>query len=47
MQNIKIYNTPKGSAFLSGRQECCISKDDPFTLVYRMKDIWSQNLFYV
>jgi len=26
MQNIKIYNIPKGSAFLSGMQESCISK---------------------
>ena len=43
MQNIKIYNTPKGSAFISGRQKCYISKDDPFTAGYRLNDTWSQN----
>ena len=43
MQNIKIYNTPKGPTFLLVRQECCISKDDPFTAKYRLKDTWSKN----
>ena len=43
MQNIKIYNIPKGSAFLLGRQESCISKVDPFNAGYRLKDTWSQN----
>ena len=43
MQNIKIYNAPKGPASLSGKQECCISKDDPFTAVDRLKNTWSQN----
>ena len=43
MQNFKIYNIPKGSVFLSGRQESCISKDDPFNAGYRLKNTWSQN----
>ena len=43
MQNIKIYNTPKCSAFLLGRQESRISEDDPFNEGYRLKDSWSQN----
>ena len=43
MQNIKIYNTPKGSAFISGMQECYISKDDSFTAGYKLNDTWSQN----
>ena len=43
MQNIKIYNSPKGFAFLSGRLEYCISEDDPFNAGYRLKDTRSQN----
>ena len=43
MHNIKIYNIPKGPAFISGRQEFYISKDGTFLVGYRLNDTWSQN----
>jgi len=44
MQNIKIYNTLKGSAFITGEQILYKDDEDPFPQGYRLNDTWPDNV---